>query len=73
MTFALFPAYCFQQYKEQSCLAIVGAARQVPENLGYIAVRTHRKKNVAVTRGKSQQQAKVEGESSLEKRKVGKR
>jgi hypothetical protein len=59
--------------KEQSCLAIVGAARQVFENLGYIAARGHRKKNVAVTRGKSQQQAKVESESSLEKRKVGKR
>jgi hypothetical protein len=29
--------------------------------------------NVAVTCGKSQQQAKVESESSLEKRKVGKR
>jgi hypothetical protein len=44
MTFALFPAYRFQQYQEQYCLAIVGAARQVFE-LGYIAVRGHRKRN----------------------------
>ncbi len=31
------------------------------------------KSNDDITRGKSQQQAKVESESSLEKRKVGKR
>ncbi|HEV2579516.1 MAG TPA: IclR family transcriptional regulator [Ktedonobacteraceae bacterium] len=40
------PAYRFQQYKDQYRLAIVGAARQVSENLGYIAGKCCRKKSV---------------------------
>ena len=38
------PAYRFQQHKDQYRLAIVGAARQVSENLGYIAAKCARKK-----------------------------
>ncbi|HEV2583315.1 MAG TPA: IclR family transcriptional regulator C-terminal domain-containing protein, partial [Ktedonobacteraceae bacterium] len=33
------PTYRFKQYTNQYRLAIVGAARQVSENLGYIAVK----------------------------------
>lgn len=40
------PAYRFQQLKDQYRLAIVGAARQVSENLGYVTARCAKKKAV---------------------------
>lgn len=38
------PAYRFQQAREQYRLAIVGAAKQISENLGYISARCPKKK-----------------------------
>lgn len=49
------PAYRFEQHKEQYRLAIVGAARQVSENLGYLSVKCYRKKHgveIATPRGR---------------------
>lgn len=41
------PAYRFQQQKDQYRLAIVGAAKQVSENLGYIPAKcSNKKKNI---------------------------
>jgi IclR family KDG regulon transcriptional repressor len=40
------PAYRFQPRQDQYRLAVVGAARQISENLGYIPVKNHKKKNV---------------------------
>src|SRR5579875_3922184 len=39
------PAYRFQQAREQYRLAIVGATKQISENLGYIPARCARKKS----------------------------
>jgi IclR family KDG regulon transcriptional repressor len=39
------PAYRFQQNKDQYRLAIVGAGKQISENLGYIPSQCSRKKN----------------------------
>jgi DNA-binding IclR family transcriptional regulator len=40
------PAYRFQQFKDQYRLAIVGATKQVSENLGYTPARYYRKRHL---------------------------